>query len=162
MKKRIPALALLLISIVVVAATFTIDTTKLPYLGHRTGTSIHNEPAARMADMRSLAGFHNNIPGVKQIVKGDIITYKWSDGSSEKGLVDSLLRSDGVQLIPGSETSSSSGGGGGGFTYDPYEGGGGFGEDDPFAMCFTEPRTACIRVGGGPWECTVVGTNIVC
>ena len=111
------AVALFMLSFSAMAANFTIDTNSSAYRNHAhsQGSGISNDIASRQASMFSLIGYHNTVvsPGNK-IKPGDTVTFKWQDGSSEKGFVDTLLSTVGISPIPGTQQAPSGGGGGGG------------------------------------------------
>lgn len=108
------------------AATISIDLSQSPYKsdGRFSGVGTISDAFERSAAMFAAYGVYNKNHPANPIKRGDTITVKYQDGSSEKGLVANEFSTVGIQPIPGTQRE---GGGGGGGAHDPSAGGGGGG-----------------------------------
>lgn len=150
------ALSMLLLfsSFSAMAASFTIDTNSSGYstFGNAQGVGVISEVTERQAAMYALVGRHNTVISPNNKIKnGDIVTFKWQDGSSEKANVVNILSTVGV--VPVAETQSQPSGGGIGYTNGP--GGNSFGGVGVtgFTPIYT---TVQICIGSYCWQSTVV------
>ncbi|BAZ52414.1 hypothetical protein JMG10_39995 [Nostoc ellipsosporum NOK] len=151
-------------------ATFTIDASKPQYSGvpAAQGIGVTDIVEVRIAGMTSLVGRENSIRlanGQTLIQRDDVVSFKWQDGSSEKGKIVSLFSTVGTTPIPGTQqpalNSGGSGGGGGYFESD----GGEYGSNNPYENCHSIARTVTITVGEGEnsySETYTAGTNLEC
>ena len=101
------------------AANVTIDTNSSPYSadGRSQGVGVISDVIERQAAMFAMIGIHNTVVKPANPIKnGDVITFKWRDGSSEKANAVDLRSSVGIAPIPGTQSQPS--GGGIGYTTD--------------------------------------------
>lgn len=148
------SILLLLASFSAMAANFTIDTNSSSYstFGNAQGVGVISEVAERQAAMYALVGRHNFVISPNnQIKNGDIVTFKWQDGSSEKANVVNIVSTVGIVPIAGTQSQPS--GGGLGYTNGP--GGNSFGGVGVtgFTPIYT---TVQICIGDYCWQSTVV------
>lgn len=104
---------LLFASFSAMAASFTIDTNSSSYstFGGGQGVGVISEVAERQAAMYALVGRHNTvISPTNRIKNGDVVTFKWQDGSSEKASVVNVLSTVGIVPIAGTQSQPPSGG----------------------------------------------------
>lgn len=113
---------------------------------------VISEVAERQAAMHALVGRHNTVISPNnQIKNGDIVTFKWQDGSSEKANVVNILST--VGIVPVAGTQSQPSGGGIGYTNGPAGNSfGGVGVTG-FRPIYT---TVQICIGSTCWQSTVV------
>ena len=166
----VSASSLALVSIyapMVQAATFSINANDPQYsnVPAAQGIGVGDIAELRIAGMTALVGRANSLG--KGIKTGDIVTFKWQDGSSEKGQVNSTLSTVGTTPIPGTQqtASSDSGSGGGGDLTGGNYYSGGSSSGNNFSNCFSTPRMGTIIIGEGEnreVHTFVAGTNLEC
>lgn len=145
---------LLFVSFSAMAANFTIDTNSSSYstFGNAQGVGVISEVAERQAAMYALVGRHNTVISPNnQIKNGDIVTFKWQDGSSEKANVVNLLSTVGIVPVAGTQSQPS----GGGVGYTNNASGNSFGGIGVtgFTPIYT---TVQICIGEYCWQSTVI------
>ncbi len=147
------SMLLLFLSFSAHAASFTINANSAPYSSHQssTGVGLNSDLAELQSAMFSLISVHNTINPTNKIEPGDLVTFKWKDGSSQKAKVTSLFSPSGVAPIEG--TQSMPEGGGPGYTTGP----GGNSLGGVGVIGFTPIYTTVqICIGTYCWQSTVV------
>jgi hypothetical protein len=136
------------------AASFTIDTKKPPYSQspHGVGVGVISDIAERLGAMFSLISLHNTTYPGSKIEPGDVVTFKWPDGSSEKATVNSMMSPAGIAPIPGTQSYPS----GGGVGYTHNTGGGYLGGNNVigFTPIYTHVTTCVGGVCESAWIIT--------
>ena len=98
------------------AGSFTIDANSAPYntSPNAPGVGVISDIAERQNSMFALVGMHNTVNPGNKIEPGDVVTFKWQDGSSEKARVLNMFTP--VGLVPIQGTQSMPAGGGRGYS----------------------------------------------
>lgn len=106
------ALAFLLFSGTTFAAGVTINAGDAPYrnLPDVPGTNINSEVEGRISAMTHMVAAYRDIHGAGSLPTGTIVTFKWQDGSSEKGSVIAAVGSVLAEPIPGTQSKPATGG----------------------------------------------------
>ena len=103
-------------------SAITINASVAPYnqVEPARNVGVISTAAERQAAMAGLVGMYRSTHGFASIPAGTVITFKWQDGSSEKGMFLSPMTGNSTEIIPG--TQSLPPGGGVGYTTNPSGG----------------------------------------